>query len=326
MVSAAKPSQRHTHPVLKGVATMPATRRPLALLAVLVLALTGCATTAPIQRAGAGTVIDVGASINVWGSILSQLGGSHVRETSIITNPATDPHDYEPSPADAKTIASSRLFLDNGIGYDSWADKTLRASPDPNRVVINVGQLVGVPAGGNPHRWYSPADVDKVADAITAALQRIDPADRQYYASRRSSFETADLADYHRLITAIRTSYGGTPVGASESIFAPLSDALGLDLLTPASFLRAISEGTDPTAADKAAIDQQIRNRRIKVYVFNSQNSTPDITAQVEAAREHGIPVVAVTETLTPATATFQQWQTTQLQHLNTALSRATGH
>jgi zinc/manganese transport system substrate-binding protein len=299
---------------------------PLALAGLLLVAAAGCATTAPTQRSSGGTVIEVGASINVWGSILSQLGGSHVRETSIITNPATDPHDYEPSPDDAKLIAASRLFIDNGIGYDSWADKTLSASPDPNRLVINVGQLVGIAAGGNPHRWYSPADVDKVADAITAALQRIDPADRQYYASRRSSFETAALADYHRLITAIKTSYPGTPVGASESIFAPLADALGLDLITPGSFLRAISEGTDPSAADKATIDQQIQARKIKVYVFNSQNSTPDVSQQVAAARQHGIPVVAVTETLTPATATFQQWQTTQLQDLHAALSQATGH
>jgi zinc/manganese transport system substrate-binding protein len=306
---------------------MPRSLGLLALSSLLVVAITSCSTTTPNQRSvDGGTVIEVAASINVWGSILSQLGGDHVRETSIITNPATDPHEYEPSPTDGRVIASSKLFIDNGLGYDSWADKTLRASPDPSRLVITVGQLVGVPAGGNPHRWYSPADVDKVADAITADLQRIDPADRQYYADRRSSFETTGLADYHRLINDIKTRYARTPVGASESIFAPLADALGLDLITPPTFLRAISEGTDPSAADKATIDQQIRDKKIKVYVFNSQNSTPDITAQVDAARRQKIPVVAVTETLTPATASFQQWQTTQLQNLTTALALATLH
>src|SRR5207244_1993389 len=128
------------------------------------------------------------------------------------------------------------------------------------------------------------------------------------------------LAGYHQVINDIRSAYARTPVGASESIFAPLAAALGLDLVTPASFLKAISEGTDPSPADKAAIDAQISGKKIKVYVFNSQNSTPDIAAEVAACRRRGIPVVAVTETLSPASATFQAWQTAQLQSLKAAL------
>src|SRR4051794_10107675 len=84
------------------------------------LLLTGCAIHASTaNRPGPRAVIEVAASVNVWGSILSQLGGNHVHETSIISNPATDPHDYEPSPADARIIAAARLFVENGIGYDS---------------------------------------------------------------------------------------------------------------------------------------------------------------------------------------------------------------
>jgi zinc/manganese transport system substrate-binding protein len=133
--------------------------------------LTGCGISpSTANRSGSRAVIEAAASVNVWGSILSQLGGSHVHETSIISNPATDPHDYEPSPADARIIAAARLFVENGIGYDSWAEQAVRANPDPARTVINVGQVTGTQPGGNPHRWYSPTDVAKVADAITAGL------------------------------------------------------------------------------------------------------------------------------------------------------------
>jgi zinc/manganese transport system substrate-binding protein len=269
--------------------------------------------------------VAVAASINAWGSILAQLGGAHVRETSIITNPDTDPHDYEPTPADGRTIASAALFVENGIGYDPWAAKSLAASPDPNRVVLDVGQLVGVPDGGNPHRWYSPGNVEQVATAITADLKKLDPADAAYFDTQLQNFESTGLGRYHQLINDIKTKYAGTPVGASESIFAPLSDALGLKLLTPPEFLKAISEGTDPSAADKATIDKQISGKQIKVYVFNSQNSTPDVAAQVDAAKKAGIPVAAVTETLSPANASFQDWQSTQLQALQTALAQANG-
>ena len=86
-----------------------------------------------------------------------------------------------------------------------------------------------------------------------------------------------------------------------------------------------MSEGTDPTAADKATIDQQIKTKQIKVYVYNSQNSTPDVVAQVNLAKSEGIPVATVTETLAPANATFQQWQVTELQGIEAALAKATG-
>lgn len=303
-----------------------AVRRLIAAMlagALLSTGVTGCATAPRVPRSGNGAVIEVAASTNVWASILSQLGGSHVSVTAIISNPATDPHAYEPTPADARTIAVSRVFVENGVGYDPWAAQTIAASPDEQRSVIDVGRLVGIPAGGNPHRWYCPNDINKVAKAITLALKEADPADAGYFEARRRSFETTDLGQYHRLIKQIRDSYAGTAIGASESIFVPMAEALGLELKTPASFLNAVSEGSDPSAADKAAIEDQFRTRAIKVYVFNSQNASPDVAAQVEHARKAGIPVVAVTETLTPAGASFQQWQVSQLQALQKALQQA---
>ena len=304
-------------------------RVPAAVAAVLCLSVAGCATSSQTaggpSAGGAGRVLKVAASINAWGSILSQLGGTHVHATSIITNPDTDPHVYEPTPADGRTIADARLFVANGIGYDPWSARALAASPDATRLVVDVGTLVRLPAGGNPHRWYSPGNVETVADAITADLKQLDPADAAYFDSQRRAFEDTGLATYHRLINDIRARYAGTPVGASESIFAPLSDALGLHLITPASFLKAISEGTDPAAADKATVDSQIAQHQITVYVYNSQNATPDIAAQLTAARTQGIPITAVTETLSPANASFQDWQVSQLTALQAALAKATG-
>jgi zinc/manganese transport system substrate-binding protein len=289
-----------------------------------------CSTSSPTTSAAAGASaggrpITVVATINAWGSIAAQLGGARVRETSIITNPATDPHAYEPTPTDARVVAGADVFIQNGIGYDSWAAKMLAANPAPGRSVLDVGGLVGIADGGNPHRWYSPPDVRAVVDQITADYAKTDPSDKAYFEQRKSAFLTTDLATYNDLIGQIREKYTGVKVGASESIFSPLAQALGLDLVTPASFLTAISQGTDVSAADKATIDQQISSKQIKVYAFNSQNSTPDVAAQVAAAKSAAIPVVAVTETLSPANVTFQQWQSAQLQQLASALHQATG-
>lgn len=111
-----------------------------------------------------GKVIPVVAAENFWGSIAQQLGGSHVHVKSIIDNPATDPHDYEPTAADGRAVATARYTIVNGIGYDPWADKLLSANPGNDRTGLKVGDLVGVRPGGNPHRWYSPADVRKVIE------------------------------------------------------------------------------------------------------------------------------------------------------------------
>ncbi|WP_234544499.1 metal ABC transporter solute-binding protein, Zn/Mn family [Streptomyces shenzhenensis] len=282
-------------------------------------------TAATSNSGGSGKTIQVVAAENFWGSIASQLGGSHVKVTSIITNPNTDPHDHEPTAADARTVAGAQYAIVNGIGYDAWADKLLAANPGSGRTELKVGDLVGIKPGGNPHRWYSPDNVHQVIEKITADYKKIDPADAAYFDQQKATFETKTLAGYNKLIADIKAKYAGTPIGASESIVTPLAEGLGLKMLTPEAFLDAMSEGSDPTAKDKTTIDQQIKNKKIKIYVYNSQNSTPDVQAQVKEAKAEAIPVATVTETLTPAGASFQQWQTTELRGIEQALAKATG-
>ncbi len=304
------------------------TRAAGVLSAVLVSALlagasAGCATSAP-RRAGAGT-LSVIAAENTWGSLAAQLGGDRVRVTSIVDRPGADPHDYEPTAADARAVATATLIIVNGLGYDPWASRLDAANPGRGRTRLDIGALVGAPAGSNPHRWYSPADVRTVIDAITAAYQSADPAGAEYYGQLHDTLLGTGMRRYFDLIAQIRARFAGTLVGASESIFAMLAPALGLDLLTPAAFLAAISQGNEPTAADKATIDAQIATGAIQVYVYNSQNATPDIQAQVAAATAAGIPVATITETPTPAGATFQDWQADQLAALAGALAAGTG-
>jgi zinc/manganese transport system substrate-binding protein len=295
------------------------------LLAAGSLILTACSTAAGTANASGGGVIQVVAAENFWGSIASQIGGSHVQVVSIITNPNTDPHSYEPTAADARTIATARVVIENGIGYDSWVSKLLSAD-QASPVVLDVGSLLGIPDGGNPHRWYNPANVRTVIKQLTTDFTKVDPADAGYFSARAAQFRTVALRRYDSLIAVIRAKYGGTPVGASESIFAMLAPALGLRLITPYSFLKAISEGTEVSAADKLTIDHQITRHLIKIYVYNSQNVTPDVQAQLVQAKAMRIPTATITETLVPPTASYQQWQVRELQRIEAALAKATGH
>ncbi len=190
-----------------------------------------------------GDGVRVVAAENFWGSIAKQIGGSHASVQSIIVNPAQDPHSYEPNASDARTMATAQLAIVNGVGYDPWAPKLLAANPVDGRVILTVGSLFGLHEGDNPHRWYDPSEVERVAGVIATDLAKLDPKHSAYYARRLNTFETIGLAHYHALIAQINQRFAGVPVGASESIFALQAPSLGLRLITPAEFHESDQRG-----------------------------------------------------------------------------------
>ncbi|MBA3825041.1 MAG: zinc ABC transporter substrate-binding protein [Ktedonobacterales bacterium] len=295
----------------------------LALLLSLVMA--ACGTSTSSSTAGGGKVIQVVAAEDFWGSIAAQVGGSHVKVTNIINNPDADPHSYEPTADDARTVAGAQYVIVNGAGYDAWADKLLTANPVSGRQTLNIGDLNGKKEGDNPHLWYNPDYVTAVANKVRDDLKALDPADAPALDQSTQAFLTTGLGHYHQLIADIKAKYSGVPVGATESIFSYMAPALGVNLITPYSYLKAVSEGEDIAAADEATVEQQIKTKQIKVLVFNSQNTPNNITNLLNLAKAATIPTPAVTETLTPAGATFQAWQSAQLQGIEDALAQATG-
>jgi len=272
-----------------------------------------------------GGPVKVVAAENFWGSIAAQVGGSHVDVTSIIQDPNADPHSYEPTSQDARTIADAQYVIVNGAGYDAWMDKLIAANPVPGRKVLNVGDFFGKKAGDNPHMWYNPDYVTSIVGKIRDDLKAIDPADAGAFDQSAQQYLETGLKQYNGLISDIKAKYSGTPVGATESIFAYMAPALGLNIITPPSYMKAVSEGGDISAADEAAVEQQIAQKQIKILVYNSQNTPPNIQILLDQAKAQGIPIATITETLVPETATFQDWQSTQLQGIEDALKQATG-
>jgi zinc/manganese transport system substrate-binding protein len=283
------------------------------------LPLTSCAT----NEQGSGKQLNVVGGENFWGSIASQLGGTRVTVTSIINNPAGDPHDYESTPNDARTSAQADYVILNGAGYDDWASKLMAANPVSGRKVFTVASLLGKKAGDNPHFWYNPDYVERVADQITSDYKSLDPGDSTYFSQQRAAFESA-LKPYHEIINAIKTKFVNQKIGSSESIYVYQAQALNLDLITPQAYLDAENNGTDPPASAVAEFNQQIAHKQIKVMMLNVQtlsNETRNLQQEIE--QQH-IPIVEITETIRPVGTKFQDWQVTQLQKLQEALSSAT--
>ena len=289
----------------------------LPAVTIAALALSGCGS--PPGGSGGASTLQVIAAENFWGSIAAQLGGSHVSVTSIVTNPNTDPHEYESSAVDARAFATADYVILNGGGYDDWGGKLLAGNPSSNRKVLTVADLLQKKAGDNPHFWYNPDWVSAVADRITADYRALDPGGSSYFSQQRDAFSAA-LKPYHDAITSVRSAHSGVPVGSTESIFVYMATALGVDLISPPQFMQAISEGTDPPAQSVAQIQQQISQRSIRLLVYNTQTSTSITENLKQLATRNGIPVVGISETIQPGNASFQDWQVAQLDSLKSAL------
>ena len=270
-----------------------------------------------------GPVIHVIAVENQYGSLVSRLGGQGVRFKSIITNPDADPHEYQTNFQVVRDYQVAQLVVENGLGYDDFSDKILETIAHKPKVV-NAGDVLGLKPGDNPHVWYDPDAVDRLCQAITAALKELNPAGSAYFDARARDYAER-LAPYHEAVARIRQRFAGTPVGATESIFVPMARATGLDLISPPGLMNAVAEDANPSVQDVALFQQQIKEKMIKVLVYNNQTNG-NLTSQLrEMAEKAGLPVVGVSETLTPVKATFEDWQLSQLKALEDALASSTG-
>ncbi|HEV2413949.1 MAG TPA: zinc ABC transporter substrate-binding protein [Candidatus Dormibacteraeota bacterium] len=291
-------------------------RFPVMAIVGLLLA-AGCSTG---SAGGSGSVVQVVAGENFWGDIAGQLGGSHASVQSVVTDPNADPHEYESNTNDARAFATASLVILNGAGYDDWGQKLLQASPNQSRKVLVVAGLLGKKQGDNPHFWYDPDYVIEVADRITAEYRSIDSTDAAYFDQQRAAF-AASLEPYMRRLVEIKHKFAGQPVGATESIFVYMAQYLGLNLISPPEFMQAVAEGNDPPADTVVTFQNQVANKSIKVLVYNVQTATAVTTNLRIAATQRSIPVVGVSETLQPETASFQEWQDSQLLALENALN-----
>lgn len=293
----------------------------LALAAGLAAGGVALATTGTMEQPSRSGRLPVVAAENAYGSIAAQIGGRHVSVTSVLHDPAADPHLFTPDTTTGLAVARAALVIQNGAGYDSFMSRLESAAPSSGRVVVTVADALGVHgAGANPHLWYDVPRLGRVAGAIAAGLERADPRHLAAYRAGLRRFEHR-LAPLRREVAAIRARDGGTAIAYTEPVPGYLVAAAGLHNLTPAGFSRAIEDGSEPTAAAVADMTGLLTGHRVRALLVNTQAASP-ITARIRSAAETaGIPVVGVTETL-PAGQTFQAWQLRQARALARALNR----
>lgn len=262
--------------------------------------------------------INIVAGENFYGDLAQQLGGPHVKVTSILNNPEQDPHLFEASTSTAKALSNAVIVIYNGIDYDPWMTKLLKAAQAKQRKTIIAGELLHKKSGDNPHLWYDPATMPVLANAISRALQSADPANQTDYQQRLQQVQATLLPIKHK-IEQMRSKYAGTPVTATEPVFGYMASALGLKMRNE-KFQLAVMNDTEPSAHDIVAFENDLKHHRVNVLFYNSQASNQSAKRVQKLAQQAKVPIVGVTET-EPAGQHYQAWMLSQLDSLGRALS-----
>jgi zinc/manganese transport system substrate-binding protein len=299
---------------------MRATASAVAAAGILLAAGCSAQVTANSDAAASGVIVAVGAQ-NTYADVISQIGGKYVSVTAIESNPNTDPHSFEASPSVARAVASARLVVQNGLGYDTFMNKIEAAAPDPARQVIDVQQLLRLPDDTpNPHLWYSPATMPAVARALAGDLAVLQPAHAAYFAANERRFDRS-LDPWYRAIAQFKAAFPGTPVATTEPVGDYLLQAAGTRNLTPFGFQADIMNGVDPSPQYVSLEKSLLSGHKVRAFLYNQQVTDSLTQSFLAEARKDGIPVVGVYETMPTPGYHYQSWMLAEVRALQRAVA-----
>ncbi len=302
----------------------PRKRRGLVLagaVAALAVAAAGCGTSAvPAASAKSTTVINAIGAENEYANVLAQIGGKYVHVSSILNNPATDPHTYESSPSVAQEVSSAQLIVQNGVGYDTFMNKIESASPNASRKLIVVQHVLGLPdSTPNPHLWYDPKTMPAVARAMAAELSALQPAHKAYFQANLKVFDAA-IAPLNSAIAQFKAKYPGTTAATTEPVADYLLQAMGINNLTPFSFQADLMNGVDPSPQDISLENGFFTQHKVKIFAYNQQVVDALTTSIRQTAQKARIPVVGVYETMPTPGYRYQSWMLAEVHAIQKAV------
>ncbi|MFG1909497.1 metal ABC transporter solute-binding protein, Zn/Mn family [Kribbella sp. NPDC048928] len=297
--------------------------------ALTVLGVSACssgddASPTSSSASSGGAKIKVVASTDVWGDLAGSVGGDKVEVTSIITSPDADPHEYEANTRNQLALSNAAIVIENGGGYDDFMDRMLKSAKNTSATVLNAVTISGKKAAAgaelNEHVWYDFPTVAKVVDQLQQAYAKAAPADASTF-QRNATDLKQKLDGLTQQEATLKAKYDGQPVAITEPVPLYLLDAAGLQNKTPDEFSEAIEEDTDVPAKVLDETLQLYTKHEVKLLAYNAQTAGPETEKVLNAAKQNGIPVVPVTETL-PSGKDYVGWMSANLAAVGAALGQ----
>ena len=260
--------------------------------------------------------IEVVASINQWGSVAKDLGGSNVEVTNIMAKTNVEAHDYEPTSQDVAKFGTAKVAVVNGADYDPWATK---AAQSTKATLVTAAETAGIKEGDNPHVWFSAKVRSNTADAITAAYQKADPSHKDVYAKFNKDWHAKE----DQLESKIKDTSSKTenlPYAAIESVAWYLADDLKMTDATPKGYAQASANESEPTPADIKDFQDTLKAGSIKMLVFNSQEANSTTDQITGAAKDANVPIVELTEQMPKQYTNLLDWMSALVDQFTAAV------
>lgn len=286
----------------------------------LIVGLVGCETNNNSSKENNDSkIIQAVAAENEYGSVLKQIGGKYISVTSIMSNPETDPHSYESSTEDSEAVSKAALVVQNGLGYDDFMGKLEASSKNSNRTIIDVSKELGYStATKNPHIWFKPDTMKKLANIIEKELEKKQTNHKSYFEDNLSKFDKS-LDTFNNNLQKIKDAYQNVGVAVTEPVSDYMLEAAGLDIKTPWDYQAAVMNGTDPSPQNVKVQEDLFKNKKVKVFLYNQQAVDDSTKELLKLAKDNNIPIVGVYETM-PLNHTYQTWMEAESEAVYKAL------
>jgi zinc/manganese transport system substrate-binding protein len=242
--------------------------------------LAALALIAVTDLARAADRLNVVASFSIIGDFVRNVGGDRVNLTTLV-GPNSDSHVYVPAPADAKKVADAKLVFVNGLGFEGWLSRLLKAAGGKASVVTTTAGIAPLKVGSeaDPHAWQSVANAKIYVANIRDALVKAAPADAEAFKTNAAAY----LAELDALERDLREAIAKIPEGrrkviSTHSAFGYFAAAYGVEFVAPLG----VSTESEASARDIAGIITQIRAARIPA-VFMENITDPRLIGRISA-------------------------------------------
>lgn len=254
--------------------------------------------------------VSIVTTTNIYADIAKNVAGKYGSVQATIKNSATDPHDFEPTTADAKKLTNANIIVANGLGYDSWMNKL--ASSVSKKPVLVGEDLMGLTKVDNLHIWYDLDMPTKYVNYLVKRLSKLDKKHAAYFKENGDKY-LAKIAKVKQIAKSADKK-NNKPVFVSEPVFDYGLEEAGYKI-GDKEFEEAIENGTDPSPKTINKMTNEIKDKKIAFFVNNTQASSSTVKTFVKLAKENGVPVLNVRETI-PNHMTYLDWMRENYQNL----------
>lgn len=315
---------------------MPSARRfrlaaALVSVTALTTALAACSGDSGPQDTDHPVVV---ASTDVWASVASAVAGDNADVTALFDMPGGDPHEFEPTNADAARVLDANVIVMNGGHYDAYMER-IAADADGHKVTAldddehdhgdhdhgdGDDDAHDHDHEATEHAFYTLPVVADTADEIAESLAEVAPSHADEYHANAKAFR-AEIDGLRDRMSKLGTAHPNTRIAATEPLATTLLGEAGITDIAPAGFTSAVEEGQSPSAADRAAFDDLLRNHKASALIYNVQSVDPATESVLSTATSANVPVVEFTESLPEGADSYVAWQSAQIASLEKALN-----